>query len=67
MVELGMIVMIFWPLQPEYHGCTGLLYKLEYIEELKETTTVLKKVECKDGSKYDYIVGIRKDYLRPAK
>lgn len=66
MIELGMLVLVFWPQVPEYHMCKGTLTKMEYIEETKETITVLKNVVCKEGPPLDYIVGIKKDKLRPS-
>lgn len=60
-----MLVTVFWLQMPEYNGCYGMLAKMEYMEELKETMTVLKNVKCPDGKEYDYIVGINKSRLRP--
>jgi hypothetical protein len=68
-VSVGMLVKVNWRYEPDYHNCVGLLYKIEYIEELRHAITVLKDVKCPNGSKKEYVgtvVGIRLDYLQPA-
>ena len=65
-LAVGMLVAVKWGTEPEYHGCVGVLSKIEEIPEYNSDVTVLRDVKCRDNGKEKTIIGIRTDHLEPA-